>query len=180
MTETTSVTAIETFASPLATVQDIQRRLLRPSSLRVRDGAPITSSLYLSLSASLQFAVSFGGRWIRVNEFIRFDIQSGDHSQFKEISLNKQQIGGRGRERRIASKDKKLEDYLDPYLLYITASKISRTNVARTNFKIDALIDSEFPVAGLGLISLGEERSNHKRRRIQGNDGSCGSPSLSR
>lgn len=88
--------------SPLASTEDIQRRLIRPSSLRFTPpiSFPLSTPLRLPL---LNTAVPH-----------RSDARSRENSPTKKEA--------RARE----TENKKLEDYLDPALLSVLSSKIGR------------------------------------------------------
>ncbi|XP_050945229.1 uncharacterized protein LOC127143764 isoform X2 [Cucumis melo] len=82
--------------SPRATVEDIQRRLLRPSS-SLHSPPPPPTPFSLGKNAQDRNSSQFEANYMRLS-----------------------------RSREISSKERKLEDYLDPVLLSAISSKINR------------------------------------------------------
>ncbi|XP_022962693.1 uncharacterized protein LOC111463108 [Cucurbita moschata] len=110
--------------SPRASVEDIQRRLLRPSSIHSPPPTPFSRGK---------------------------DVQGRNSSQFEAnaMGLYRKQEAKEGE---TARRKRKLEDYLDPVLLSAVSSKISRAQkVPKMKVKREVR-DFEWPVAELRML----------------------------
>ena len=119
-------------SSPLATVDDIQRRLLRPPSLQ--SPLPISSPYSLSL---LDFSISLNSIFGCLIQL--FGVPSSKPSQFKQEEEEM-------RETVKKKKKKKLEDFLDPVLLSAISSKIGRVKKVPEMKPKKVIKDFEWPV----------------------------------
>ncbi|KAG7964783.1 hypothetical protein I3843_09G188000 [Carya illinoinensis] len=120
-------------SSPLATIEDIQRRLLRPSS---HHSTSQISTISSSLSLSLDGLGSHNSSQLKVS--------------FTE-SLRKQDA--KEMEKTRTKTKRKLEDYLDPFLISTISSKIGVVKkVLETKPKKDTE-DFEWPVDELKVFA---------------------------
>ncbi|PQQ06849.1 hypothetical protein Pyn_32976 [Prunus yedoensis var. nudiflora] len=138
--------------SPLATVEEIQRRLVRPSSTSISPPPTSTfssSSTYtlspLSLSLSTHtplrnssvISISIADSRVSCRDYVQSCHKAPDSSQFK-----------------LRTTTKKLEDYLDSVLLSQISSKLSRAKkVPETKLEKREVKDFEWPIDELKVLA---------------------------
>ncbi|KAF8396775.1 hypothetical protein HHK36_018407 [Tetracentron sinense] len=130
--------AEEEGSSPLATVEEIQRRLVRPSSLT----SPIST--------------------IKSRNSCSDDVEGRCSSQF-QMSLT--EIGRKGEEDEREMAKRKLEDYLDPVLLSAISSKLKRKQYGGETKLTRISTDFEWPVEELKAF-MDESRIEKRRKWI--------------
>ncbi|MBA0677476.1 hypothetical protein Goari_018882 [Gossypium aridum] len=125
-------------SSPLATVEDIQKRLLRPASLH----SPPYFLLTLCLSkAALNFPFDL---------IAKFPFFCREGSNSLALKVNSKQSG--------RTVKKRLEDYLDPVILAGISSKISRSKKAKLETKFKGF---EWPVDELKVFVEEDSRNSN-------------------
>ncbi|PPR80624.1 hypothetical protein GOBAR_AA40090 [Gossypium barbadense] len=127
-------------SSPLATVEDIQKRLLRPASLH----SPPYFLLPLCLSkADLNFPFDLIAKF--PSSFF-----AGKVSNSLALKVNSKQSG--------RTVKKRLEDYLDPVILAAISSKISRSKKVKLETKFKGF---EWPVDELKVFVEEDSRNSN-------------------
>ncbi|KAH0995477.1 hypothetical protein GBA52_019341 [Prunus armeniaca] len=133
--------------SPLATVEEIQRRLVRPSSTSISPPPTSTFSLPYALSLSLSTHTPLRNSSVISISTVDSRVSCRDDFQSCHMAPDSSQF-------KLRTTTKKLEDYLDSVLLSQISSKLSRAKkVPGTKLQEKEVKDFEWPIDELKVLA---------------------------